>query len=122
MYRQILRTVMLLPTRNGKASTKNFVITLTMPNLVDRLQRFNSSDPPKAYKLQGGSRLSQEIDARAQKHIDEYLANNPGSKKFMKILELEIEVQRQEEEKVPSTLRPRDMWELLKLKSSSARR
>ena len=62
------------------------------------------------------------IDERAQKRIDELIAKNPETEKLLKVLELEYTVLKQEGERVPSQLRPRDWFELLKLQTRIARK
>ena len=79
-----------------------------------------SNDSKHSYK---NPTLRKEIiDQRAQDKLDDLIKSNPEVLETIKIIELEVEVLRQDGQMVPSVLRPRDMVELIKLTTRGQRR
>lgn len=65
--------------------------------------------------------LTVDKDKIAEKQLEEYL-KDPENKNYYDILQLEIDVMRQNGENVPDVMRPRDWYELVMLKSRHKRR
>lgn len=70
----------------------------------------NFKEPQKYFKERDEAKLKKLLD------------DNPGMEKLMKIVELEMVVLQQEGECVPSTLKAREWYEILTLKSRGQRR
>ncbi|XP_011309094.1 mitochondrial ribonuclease P protein 1 homolog [Fopius arisanus] len=67
------------------------------------------------------SQLTPDKDAKAQKRIDEWILN-PDNEKQWKVLQLEVDVHRQNGNPVPEVLKPRHWLELTLLDSRNKRR
>ncbi|OXU26924.1 hypothetical protein TSAR_005571 [Trichomalopsis sarcophagae] len=133
MYSRVLRTVLNVSTKlKNQKIYKNAGLSLPAATLIAQkvlptygttVQHF-SDDRIKDNLLlaKDGSKRKNQIDERAQAKLNDMIAEKPELEKLMKILELEIDVLRQNGENVPSSLRPRDWLELVQLSNISKRK
>lgn len=92
-----------------------------IPGTVTFFTHHFCSKPENLYPKEGMER-KEYIEKEAEREVQKLMEENPELKKIKDIYELEINVMRQDGQRVPSYLRPRDWAELLKLRSSKARK
>lgn len=133
MYSRVLRTVLNVSTKlKNQKIYKNAILSLPAASLIVQkllpsyhttVRHFSDDhDKDDTVICKDGSERKNQIDERAQAKLDAMIAEKPELEKFIKILELEMNVQKQNGENIPSNLRPRDWLELVQLQSITKRR
>lgn len=136
MYFRALRTVFNASTKlKNQKIYKNAGLSLpaaavivqkVLPGYGTTMRHFSDDYNEHTFENMGSSRDGKErkntIDERAQSKLNAMIAENPQLEKFIKILELEVSVMRQDGSNVPSSLRSRDWLELVQLSSEAKRK